>query len=230
MPWQHLYDVTKLPRYAELVEIYKDIGNLIKQYDIRVSFHPDHFTVLASLNPVVAESSIQDMNHHSYLLDLIDAPVSRYSKINIHISNTKPSKREAIERFIKSYDKLDHRVKQRITVENDDNKNGYTVRDLYELYERIGIPIVFDSLHYACNSGDQTYQEALDMACSTWGDITPVVHHSSSKVREVPDADPAAHSDYIFEPFEACGNQVDIMLEAKAKNLALKRYCEQYII
>lgn len=228
MPWHHLYTPQDLPQWDNITKIYKEIGDIIKHNDIRISFHPDHFTVLGSLNPNVVERSIEDMIHHSFLLNLLDAPKSPYAKINIHISNTKPDKSSAIKRFIDGYNRLDETTKSRVTIENDDNKNGYTVRDLYEVYQEIGTPIVFDSLHYACNPGDQTYQEAFEMAYSTWGDIIPVVHHSSSKTLEIPECDPAAHSDYIFEKFQYCDKIVDVMLEAKAKNLALQKYIQDF--
>lgn len=228
MPWHHLYTPTDLPDHSEIIKYYNIIGDMIKRHDIRVSFHPDHFTVLGSLNPRVIERSIEDIEHHSYLMDLLDAPVNQNAKINIHISNTKPNKREAMKRFIDTFKTLSDRCKKRITVENDDNVNGYAVEDLYELYEQIGTPIVFDSLHYACNPGKLSYDAALRMACSTWNDIVPVVHHSSSKTLEVPTADKAAHSDYIFEAFNYSDMRVDVMLEAKAKNLALLKYHKDF--
>lgn len=228
IPWHHLYKVNDLPDHETILQLYSEIADIIKANKIRVSFHPDHFTVLGSLNPKVVERSIEDMNHHSYLLDLLQAPISPEAKINIHISNTKPDKLSAIKRFIKTYKQLDDATQRRVTIENDDNKNGYNVKDLYEIYQEIGTPIVFDSLHYSCNSGDQTYQEAFEMAYSTWGNIIPVVHHSSSKTKEVPGCDPAAHSDYIFEKFNYCDKVVDVMLEAKAKNLALHKYYKDF--
>ncbi len=76
----------------------------------------------------------------------------------------------------------------------------YSVKDLYEgIHKRIGIPIVFDYHHYKFNTGGQTEQEALEMALSTWGDITPVVHYSESKAEQQLDESirPQAHSDLI---------------------------------
>jgi UV DNA damage endonuclease len=228
LPWHHLYKVEQLSEWDQIKHLYTEIGNVIKQNDIRVSFHPDHFTVLASNNPRVVERSIEDMEHHSFLLDLLDAPINHNAKINIHISNTKPDKQQAIKRFIASFNSLSSRTKSRVTIENDDNINGYTVEDLYTVYEQIGTPIVFDSLHYACNPGKLNYKDALSLAVSTWGDIVPVVHHSSSKTHEDPKGDKAAHSDYLFESFNYEQFKVDVMLEAKAKNLALQHYVERF--
>lgn len=228
MPWYHLYNVNDLPDYDKIVSMYKVVGEKIITNDIRVSFHPDHFTVLGSENPKVVEQSIKDVNHHSFLMDLLGVPDTHFCKINVHISNTKPSKVEAIKRFIYSFNKLDENAKKRLTIENDDNINGYSVEELYDVYTEIGTPIVFDSLHYECNKGNKTYEEALGIAVSTWSNVNPVVHHSSSRVKEDITAKKTAHSDYIFENFNCCSYNVDIMLEAKAKNLALFKYKEDY--
>ena len=64
------------------------------------------------------------------------------------------------------------------------------------------------------------------MACSTWGDITPVVHYSESRSIEKNDTTirGQAHSDYIYEYIDTYDNKVDVMVEAKMKELAVLRY------
>ena len=68
----------------------------------------------------------------------------------------------------------------------------------------------------------------MTLAASTWGDVTPVVHYSES--RSIEQNDPKirdnAHSDYVYDFIDTHGLDVDIMLEAKAKELALLRYRE----
>ena len=103
----------------------------------------------------------------------------------------------------------------------------YSVKDLYEgIHKKIGIPIVFDYHHYKFNTGEQTEQEALEMALSTWGDIKPVVHYSESRSEEQLDESikPQAHSDLIKELPNTYGHDVDIMVEAKHKELAIERF------
>jgi UV DNA damage endonuclease len=66
---------------------------------------------------------------------------------------------------------------------------------------------------------------------SSWPtDIIPVVHYSESRSREYEDPKirPQAHSDYIIDYIETYGNTIDIMVEAKAKELAVIRYKELY--
>ena len=69
-----------------------------------------------------------------------------------------------------------------------------------------------------------TEQEALELAISTWPkDIKPIVHYSESKMlHEGNDKiKPQAHSDYITKIPSTYGHDVDIMVEAKAKELAI---------
>ena len=85
---------------------------------------------------------------------------------------------------------------------------------------------MFDYHHYKFNTGEQTEQEALEMALSTWGDIKPVVHYSESRSVEQLDESikPQAHSDLIKELPNTYGHDVDIMVEAKHKELAIERF------
>ena len=71
-------------------------------------------------------------------------------------------------------------------------------------------------------------QEALEMAISTWGDIKPVVHYSESRSIEQLDESirPQAHSDYVLDYIDTYGHEVDIMVEAKHKELAVNKYKE----
>jgi UV DNA damage endonuclease len=66
------------------------------------------------------------------------------------------------------------------------------------------------------------------MAIKTWGDIIPVVHYSESRSKEYNDTTirEQAHSDYVYDYIDTYGNRVDIMVEAKAKELAVLRYKE----
>ena len=70
--------------------------------------------------------------------------------------------------------------------------------------------------------------QALELAISTWGDIVPVVHYSESRniEQENDKIRPQAHSDYVYDYIDTYGNKVDIMVEAKAKELAVLKYKE----
>ena len=57
-------------------------------------------------------------------------------------------------------------------------------------------------------------------------EIVPVVHYSESRSIEQEDEKikPQAHSDYVLDYIDTYGNDVDIMIEAKHKELAVNKY------
>ena len=134
------------------------------------------------------------------------------------------AKESALDRFCTNFERLSDSVKSRLTVENDDKASMYSVKDLMYIHKRIGIPIVFDYHHHQFCTGGLSEQEALELAITTWPkDITPVVHYSESKALHEEDTKikPQAHSDYIKKLPNLYGNNVDVMVEAKAKELSI---------
>ena len=133
----------------------------------------------------------------------------------------------AMDRFCKNFERLSESVQTRLTIENDDKASMYSVKDLMYIHERIGIPIVFDYHHHGFQTGGLSEQEALELAMSTWPKgITPMVHYSESKrLHEGNDKlKEQAHSDYINQLPNLYGNNVDVMVEAKAKELSILPY------
>ena len=103
----------------------------------------------------------------------------------------------------------------------------YSVKDLYEgIYKRIGVPIVFDFYHHKFCTGGLTEQEALELALSTWDDITPCTHYSESRRKEKLDESirAQAHSDLIYNKIPTYGHEFDCVVEAKHKELAIVNY------
>ena len=149
-----------------------------------------------------------------------------YNKLNIHCNGVYGDKQSAMDRFCKNFERLSESVQGRLTVENDDKASMYSVKDLMYIHERIGIPIVFDYHHHKFNTGGLSEQEALELAISTWPDgIKPIVHYSESKAYESNESlKPQAHSDYINDLPDLYGNDVDVMVEAKAKELSILPY------
>ena len=141
----------------------------------------------------------------------------------------KKSVLSALKRFCENFKRLPRSVQDRLTVENDDRDSLYSVDDLYHnVYKVIGIPIVFDYHHHKFCDGGLSEEEALNLACKTWGIVKPVVHYSESRSieKEDPKIKPQAHSDYVLDYIDTYGNDVDIMIEAKKKELAVERYIQ----
>ena len=230
-PWMSEYEFKDLPNYGRIESLLIQIGNKIKSNNIRVSYHPGPFNVLASENESVVIKTIKELNKHAELMDLMQLDRSTYYPINIHINTTKPTCELAAQRFCDRFSLLSDSCKSRLTVENDDSPNQYSVKMLYDMvYKVIGIPIVVDSLHFQCHPDNMIWGETLKLGTSTWKTQKPMVHHSSSKKgHEDMSSRVNAHADFLYEKFEDFGIELDIELECKQKDLALFRYREEYM-
>jgi UV DNA damage endonuclease len=174
---------------------------------------------------------IIDLELHGRVFDMMGLSHTPYNKINIHCNGVYGDKTASLDRWCQNFQLLSHSVRSRLTIENDDKPNMYSVKDLMKIHECCGIPIVFDYHHHQFCTGDLTEKQALELAISTWPEgITPAVHYSSSRLKETgnPKEKPQAHADYILEKINTYGHDLDIMLECKAKELALKRYLTEY--
>ena len=222
-PWGSEYNLEDLPDYNKISNILKGCGTYAKENGLRISSHPGPFNVLVSPNSNVVENTFKDLELHGKVFDLLGLELSPYNKINIHCNGVYGDKIAAMDRFIANFKKLPENVRKRLTIENDDKASMYSVKDLMYIHNAIKIPIVFDYHHHIFCTGDLSEEDALKLAASTWGDIMPVVHYSESKAlhEENIKLKPQAHSDYIKSLPNTYGLNVDIMVEAKAKELAI---------
>ena len=223
-PWASEYKMTDLPDIEKILEVCGRIGKYAKDHDHRLSFHPGPFTVIASANQAVVEKSIVDLEIHGTIMDMMGLSRTPYNKINVHVNTTSGGKLESMLRFCESFKRLSDAVKTRLVVENDDKPKQYTVEDLVFIHRHIGIPVTFDYFHYSLNPGNQTEEEALILSSTTWPKgITQATHYSESKRlhESNPKENARAHSDYVTCLPNTYGLDIDVMLEAKSKDLAL---------
>jgi UV DNA damage endonuclease len=230
-PWKSEYKWDDLPDIDEIRTWLYSAGVKAKTHNVRITSHPGPFNVLTSPHEHVVKNCVSDLTDHGDVFDMIGLSRTPYNKINIHLGGAYGDKESAMDRFCKNFELLPESVQTRLTVENDDKASMYSVKELYNgIYKRVGVPIVFDYHHHRFCDGGLTEQEALELAMSTWGEIKPVVHYSESRSIEQLDEKikPQAHSDYVYDYIDTYGNDVDIMIEAKAKELAVKRYMEKH--
>jgi UV DNA damage endonuclease len=224
IPWGDQLDLTQLKDYKEIKRELKKAGDFAKFWGIRITSHPGPFNVLVSPNESVVLKTIADLELHGKVFDMMGLEKSPYNKINIHCNGVYGDKISAMMRFCENFKRLSPSVRKRLTIENDDKASMYSVKDLMFIHNIIGIPIVFDYHHHKFCTGDLSEEMALKLAVSTWPkSITPVVHYSESKSlhennTKIKDQ---AHSDYINRIPNTYGYDVDIMVEAKAKELAI---------
>jgi len=223
-PWASEYGIENLPHYKRIETVLQACGNYAKQNGIRVNAHPGPFNVLVSPRENVVQNTITDLEIHGKMFDMMGLERSPYNNLNIHCNGVYGDKQSAMDRFCTNFERLSDSVKSRLTVENDDKASMYSVKDLMYIHERIGIPIVFDYHHHQFCTGDLSEQDALELAMTSWPEgITPEVHYSESKAlhEENSKLKPQAHSDYIKSLPNLYGNVVDVMVEAKAKELSI---------
>lgn len=230
-PWMSEYELSDLPDYDKISNVLKGAGKIAMDNGQRLTFHPGPFDVLASATQSVVDKCIIDLNKHGQIMDLIGLPRDHSAPINIHVNTTQGGKSEAMQRFVDNFKLLDDSVRTRLVVENDDKESQYTTEDLYEgVFSKTGIPITFDYHHHWCHPGELTQEEALKLAAKTWpANIKQLVHYSSCQMlhEDKTQTNKRAHSDYIYEFIDDYGLNLDVELEAKAKELALLKYVKQ---
>jgi len=232
IPWYSQYDLDELPNSETVLELLSEIGGLADEYDLRLTFHPDHFVKLASPTESVVDNAIVDLECHGDLMDAMGLSRTSYNSINIHIGAHYSDKAATAQRFCEAVDRLSTAVRSRLTVENDDKESLWSVPELVEsVHNEIGIPVVYDELHHHFTDRGLSYREALEQAVETWPDDTrPIIHYSES--RRLHEADPTVsprnHSDYVQGPIQLHGNTVDVMIEAKMKEQAVMQYRQQH--
>lgn len=224
IPWASEYQLEDLPDFEQIEETLFNCGLYAEEHGIRLTTHPGPFNKLCSPNEKVVLNTISDLEIHGRLMDLLCLPRTPWAKINIHVGGAYNDKPMALGNFCRNFGRLSEAVRSRLTVENDDKQSLYSTQELYDgIFKELGIPIVHDYHHHTMCTGGLSQQDAVEMALQTWGDVRPVVHYSQSRSIEHndPKIKPQAHSDSYWEPIDTYGHQMDIMLEAKHKEIAL---------
>jgi len=107
------------------------------------------------------------------------------------------------------------------------------VNDLLPICHQCGIPLVFDYHHYCCYhkidpESENVYQELMGKILDTWKirDVRPKFHLSSQDHNK----NIGAHNDYITY-FPRClqNMDIDIMIEAKCKDLAVLKCIQSFV-
>lgn len=216
------HPVNKVEWWKEFRDELGHIGSKIREYKMRVSMHPGQYTVLNSPVIDIYEKSVDDLEYHCRILDLLGCDST--CKMTLHVGGVYCDKRTAVMRFIRRYKELSDNIKRRLIIENDDK--SYNARDVLSISERTGIPVVYDSFHNENNAVDSklsTY-DWIDVCRSTWKseDGLQKIHYSQANDNGVL----GAHSQHIISKnfmdfYRGLHNKnIDIMIEVKDKNLS----------
>jgi UV DNA damage endonuclease len=196
---------------------FRSIGDYAKAHNIRISVHPDQFTLINSKDPGVLKRSIKELVYHCEVLDLMVLDSS--AKIQIHVGGVYGEKAGSKKRFVSRFGWLDGALRDRLAIENDDR--NYTIGDCIEINGETGIPVIFDLFHHELNSSGESVKQAFGVFGKTWRkrDGIPIVDYSSQESGKRK----GKHAETInlehFREFlkESKPFDCDIMLEIKDK-------------
>ena len=221
------------------------VGAHARLHNVRLSFHPGQFTVLASSNPGIVERSIEEFEYHATMARWMGyGQKFQDFKINVHISG-----REGPDGIRRAYKKLSPEARNCITIENEENSWG--LNDCLTLSN--DLPIVLDIHHHWIREGEYIHpnDSRVRQVIDSWRGVRPTLHYSISREDILVDHDPLtapnhallleqgykkqkmrAHSNFYWnKPVNEWAlrflNTHDIMCESKAKNLASFALAEQ---
>lgn len=220
------------------------VGDLARQQRLRLTLHPGFFVQLNSPEPTLLARSIAELVSSAALLDGMG--IGREGVIVVHVGGIHDNREAARARFVQGWEQLPARVQARVVLEHDDRR--YSLSDALWIHRRTGVPVVFDSLHHRCLNPEHIPPiDGLRLALSTWPrDVRPKIHISSSRTEirylRRPDGvrmqapllnqhsdflDPFPIIDLLSQALSLSLRPFDILLEAKAKDVALLRLRSQ---
>ena len=241
--WMWWYFEPDVQRYME--KHYGEIGELIRTHDIKASFHPGQFCVLASEHDGIVDNSVAEFEYHCDLIRYMGFGKSFQDfKCNVHIGGKRGP--EGIKQALK---KLSREARNTITIENAEYTWGLDAS--LELFEDCAL--VLDIHHHWINTGEyiEPNDPKLQKVWDSWRGVRPTIHYSVSREDCLVDHDPnqrpdlqelkrmgftsaklRAHSDYYWNnPVNEWAlsflEHADIMCESKQKNLASKTLAEK---
>jgi UV DNA damage repair endonuclease len=219
-------------------QLFSAIGETARANDVRLSFHPGQFTVLASESEEIVNNSIKEFEYHVDMARWMGfGKQFQDFKIDVHISGRKgPAGIKSV------LGRLSPEARNCITIENDEMSWGLDAS--LELCDDLAL--VLDIHHHWVKTGEyiEANDERIKKVIDSWRGVRPVVHYSVSRedvlpghtTEDKPDLDRLllegnkkqklrAHSDYYWN--DAVNDWAlthyewaDIMCESKAKNLA----------
>jgi len=209
---------------------------------LRLSTHPGQYTVLNTLDETLRWKSGLDLEQDAALLDALGQGPE--GVVVLHVGGVYGDRAAALDRWATAYEGLSERARARVVVEHDET--SFDLEDVLELHRRTGVRVVYDHHHHRCNPAEALREPvvALAAALETWPhDVRPKVHLSSprTELRSVGGRGKGArlvaplldqHADFVtpwdlLDVLESAPRPVDVMLEAKAKDLALLWLREQ---
>lgn len=217
------HPVCRHPWRRQFAARFAALGRFIRRHGMRISMHPDPFTLINSPDEGIFRRSAAELEYHAAVLDLLG--LDGTARIQVHAGGAYGDKPAAIDRFCARFGLLRAAVRRRLTVENDDRL--FTLADCLEISRRSGIPVLFDSFHHRLNHRGEKEAQALALAAATWGkeDGPPMTDYSSQKkgARRGSHAESVDLRHFARFAAHAAPFACDVMLEIKDKEKSAQR-------
>lgn len=223
-------------KYAYDIEVFRDqcvkIGKFAKKYGHRLTFHPGPYNVVGTPNPDAFSKTVIELSLHADILEMMG--LDQDSIMVVHGGGVYGDKEKTIKRWARQFHQLPENVQKRLVIENCEK--CYSPLDMLRLSDLTGCPVVFDTHHHAC------YHDKVESlpdpstfmkdVLETWyrRGIRPKCHISEQAVGKRV----GAHSDYVkcipgyLLDLVYDGVEIDMMIEAKKKELAVQRLYDKY--
>jgi UV DNA damage repair endonuclease len=242
--WAYFYKRAEVINRME--QMFTKVGDEARANDVRLSFHPGQFTVLASDREEVVNKSIEEFEYHATMARMMGyGKQFQDFKVNVHISG-----RKGPQGIRDVYNRLSPEARNTLTLENEEYTHGLS--DCLSLSDLV--PTVLDIHHNWIREGQyiQPNDALVQRVVDSWRGVRPTMHYSVSR-EDVLGSHPGhilpdhgalinaghnkqklrAHSDYYWN--DAVNDwaltfvdKFDIMCESKAKNLASFKLLERY--
>ena len=207
-----MLNISDLPNYKLIQYEINKVGKAIKETGLRISAHPSEYISLTSDDSKVINNSINDLEQHAEIFDLLELENNTFNPLNIHCRKD-GDPLEISDKFKKNFELLSDRVKSRLVLENNDNAKGvWSVRNLIKYFP--GYSITFDTLHHKMLSDGYSDEEAFNAAYNTWK-FEPIFHYSEGKDNT------RAHKDMAENLPPNYGKSVIWDVELKGKDYAI---------
>jgi UV DNA damage endonuclease len=196
-----------------------EAGRFARSLGVRLSMHPGQYIQPGSPRAEVVEASLAELRYCTHLFDLLGGADG---VIVLHMGGAYGDKPGTSARFVATMRGYPDLLRY-LALENDERI--WTVPEVTATGDRLGVPVISDTLHYALNPGGITFADALDLSLPTWQGrgVRPKVHISSQD----PAKQAGAHAfGVVRSDLEALlvalgDREADIMVEAKGKEQAL---------
>ncbi len=217
------HPVCRAPWQRRFAAEFASLGKLARRHAMRLSMHPDQFTLINSPDETIFKRSVAELVYHAEVLDLMG--MDRTAKLQIHVGGTYGDKPASLGRFAQRYATLPEPVRRRLVIENDDRQ--YNLADCLTLHELTGVPLLYDDFHHAVLPSPGRLHDLLDRVAGTWSrrDGIPMADYSLQQ----PGQRPGAHADTLesgaFRRFlkRTAPFDMDVMLEIKDKETSALR-------